>query len=87
MGPKALTSATFSTRLMNELTELFENKKMCHVTFDLNGTKLQAHTIVLAARSPVFKAMFTHETREKLLNRVDVVDIEAEVFQEVLRFV
>ena len=82
-----ISATACSTKFIERLDDLFENKKMCDITFIVDGTKLHAHKIVLAAKSPVFEAMFTHETQEKLLNRVDVVDILPEVFKEILRFV
>jgi speckle-type POZ protein len=37
-------------------------------------------------RSPVFAAMFQHPTKEELTSKVEVEDIDPDVFQEVLRY-
>lgn len=44
-------------------------------------------TFVLAARSPVFQAMFEHEMEERKHNRVDITDVDHEVLREMLRFI
>ena len=48
---------------------------------------LQAHKAILAARSPVFAAMFEHEMEERKHNRVEISDVDHEVFREMLRFI
>lgn len=39
--------------------ELRESKTLCDVTLKVQGTEVAAHKIVLAAKSPYFRAMFT----------------------------
>jgi speckle-type POZ protein len=51
------------------------------------GTEFQAHKAVLAARSPVFAAMFEHEMEERKQGRVEITDVETEVLREMLRFI
>lgn len=41
----------------------------------------------MAARSPVFAAMFEHEMEERKHNRVEISDVDHEVFREMLRFI
>ena len=57
------------------------------VTFIVDQKEFQAHKIILRARSPVFAAMFQHDMKEAALNRVNIVDIEPDIFQAVLRFI
>jgi hypothetical protein len=45
---------------------------------------LNGHKCILAARSPVFKAMFQSHTRENETGRIEITDISYEVFREVL---
>ncbi|EFX81387.1 hypothetical protein DAPPUDRAFT_34198, partial [Daphnia pulex] len=42
---------------------------------------------ILAARSPMFAAMFAHPTIENLTNSFEIQDVEPNVFQEILRFI
>ena len=53
----------------------------------MNKKEFYAHKAILAARSPVFAAMFQHDLAEKKQNRVDITDMEPEVLREMLRFI
>ncbi|GIX96512.1 speckle-type POZ protein [Caerostris extrusa] len=46
-----------------------------------------AHTVVLSARSPVFRAMFSSDMREKSNNCVDITDLEADTVCRLLLYV
>ncbi|XP_043495831.1 speckle-type POZ protein isoform X2 [Polistes fuscatus] len=74
-------------RLPDDLGLLFENQKFSDVTLTVCGREFQAHKAILAARSPVFSAMFEHEMEERKQNRVDITDVEQEVLREMLRFI
>lgn len=75
------------SRLADDLGHLYESKEMSDLTIHVNGTDLRAHKIILAARCPVFKKMFNVDMKENNLNRVEVLDVEPEVFDEMLRFI
>ena len=74
-------------RFLRQLEEVFENKPLSDVTFNIRCRKFSAHKIVLAMRSPVFGAMFRHPTKEMQSNQVEVKDVDPDVFQEILRFI
>ncbi|XP_015604186.1 speckle-type POZ protein isoform X2 [Cephus cinctus] len=74
-------------RLPDDLGLLFENQKFSDVTLTVCGREFQAHKAILAARSPVFSAMFEHEMEERKQNRVDITDVDHEVLREMLRFI
>ncbi|GBM89277.1 TD and POZ domain-containing protein 3 [Araneus ventricosus] len=44
------------------------------------------HKLVLSARSPVFKSMFTTDMREKTHNCVDIDDLDADTVRRMLKF-
>uniref|UniRef100_A0A0N8E6G2 Ring canal kelch protein n=1 Tax=Daphnia magna TaxID=35525 RepID=A0A0N8E6G2_9CRUS len=69
-----------------QLEELFKNKSLSDVKLIVGWRTLHAHKIILAARSKVFAAMFHHQTAEKLSNKVEIQDVDPDVFQEVLRY-
>ncbi|THD20824.1 Protein roadkill [Fasciola hepatica] len=46
-----------------------------------------AYKAILAARSPVFAAMFEHGLEESLANRVGITDMEPDTLAEVLRYI
>ncbi|VDM36143.1 unnamed protein product [Hydatigera taeniaeformis] len=49
--------------------------------------QFKAHKAILAARSPVFAAMFEHGMTESRANRVNITDVEPDILGEVLRFI
>ena len=55
----------------------------------INNTLLRlrrAHRAVLAARSPVFAAMFEHEMQESLEGKVHIDDVDGDVMQVICTF-
>ena len=72
---------------INTLTKLYEDKEFADVTFTVNGMEFRAHKNVLAMRSPVFQRMFTIDMIEKKTNRIDIVDMEQDVFKELLKYI
>ena len=73
--------------LLEDFVKLFENMELCDVTFNVRRQEFRAHKTILAARSPVFSAMFQHPSKEKMTGIVDVADIEPDVFNELLRYI
>ena len=51
------------------------------------GKELNAHKCILAARSPTFAAMFSHDMFEKQSNIVKITDINYDVLKEMLQFI
>jgi speckle-type POZ protein len=68
--------------------ELFATMDLSDVVFNVCGRQFTAHKIILAMKSPVFKAMFHHSSNKEVLSgQVKVEDIEPDVFQEILLFI
>ncbi|XP_022425347.1 speckle-type POZ protein-like isoform X5 [Phocoena sinus] len=74
-------------RLADDLGNLWENTRFTDCSFFVRGQEFKAHKSVLAARSPVFNAMFEHEMEESKKNRVEINDVDPEVFKEMMRFI
>ncbi|XP_044740015.1 speckle-type POZ protein-like, partial [Chrysoperla carnea] len=75
-------------RLIDDYEILFETKKFYDVILSVaDGKEFQVHKTILAARSPVFAAMFEHEMEERKLNRVNITDIDYEILHELLKFI
>ncbi|XP_030262235.1 speckle-type POZ protein isoform X3 [Sparus aurata] len=74
-------------RLAEELGDLWENSRFTDCSLCVAGQKFQAHKAILAARSPVFSAMFEHEMEESKKNRVEINDVEPDVFKEMMCFI
>ncbi|KAG1333939.1 BTB/POZ and MATH domain-containing protein 4 [Cocos nucifera] len=65
---------------------LLDKQEGSDVVFDVAGEKFHAHKLVLAARSPVFRAQFFDELDcEK--NEIVVTDMEPKVFEAMLHFI
>ncbi|XP_044360920.1 BTB/POZ and MATH domain-containing protein 3-like [Triticum aestivum] len=57
------------------------------VTFVVDQTKIQAHKLVLAMRSPVFAAQFHGEMKEKTMRSLRIDDMSASTFNAMLHFI
>jgi speckle-type POZ protein len=73
--------------LSAHLDGLFNNMQFSDVILNIRGREFPAHQNILATRSKVFAAMFQYPTKENLTNKIEIQDIEPEVFQELLRFI
>ncbi|XP_055678847.1 protein roadkill isoform X1 [Lutzomyia longipalpis] len=74
-------------KLSEDLGNLFDSERFSDVTLAVGGREFQTHKAILAARSPVFAAMFEHEMEERKQNRVAITDVDHEVLKEMLRFI
>ena len=76
-----------SGALQADLSSLLESGTLSDVTLQVEGVQLPAHKAVLAARSPVFRAMFDHDVRERRENAVKITDLKADVVREMLMYI
>ncbi|XBH94602.1 hypothetical protein VPH35_085339 [Triticum aestivum] len=73
--------------LHRHLGVLLSSKAGVNVKFQVGGETFSAHRLVLAARSPVFRAEFFGQTREGTTTEaIRVHDMEAPVFSALLTF-
>jgi speckle-type POZ protein len=87
-GQSSLTPVKVpSCHLSEDLGQLFERAPFSDVTLCVGDRQFQVHKAILAARSPVFNAMFEHEMEERKQNRVEITDVDQEVMAEMLRFI
>ncbi|CAL5007574.1 unnamed protein product [Urochloa decumbens] len=73
--------------MMGHFGKLLEEKVGSDVTFLVGGDTFEAHKIVLAVRSPVFKAQFFGPMRDPVACRVTVEDMQPAVFEALLHFI
>ncbi|XP_066352870.1 BTB/POZ and MATH domain-containing protein 1-like isoform X2 [Miscanthus floridulus] len=71
----------------NHLGKLLEEEECADVTFSVGGETFTAHKLVLAMRSPVFKAEFYGPMRERSTQLVTIEDMQPAVFRVLLQFI
>ena len=73
--------------LSSDLGALLQDTELSDITLAVGVKEFPAHRIILAARSPVFKAMFHHDMREKTESRLDIADLSADAVQGMLQWI
>ncbi|XP_014237852.1 speckle-type POZ protein B-like [Trichogramma pretiosum] len=67
---------------------IFLNENLTDVKLrTASGKEVPAHRLMLAAASPVFRAMFTHDMLENKSQSVDMIDISYDATVEMLRYI
>ena len=64
-----------------------ESGTLADFTMVVDGKEFAVHKAILGARSPVFARMFQNEMREQIESRLELTDVEVEVFGELLRYI
>jgi speckle-type POZ protein len=75
------------TELPMHLGNLLDSGESTDVTFDVDGEIFHAHKLVLAARSPIFKAELYGSMMEAMSGCVVIKDIKASIFRSMLNFI
>ncbi|KAM7340658.1 hypothetical protein ACRRTK_001273 [Alexandromys fortis] len=73
--------------LVDDLGKLWENSRFTDCCLVVAGQEFQAHKAILAARSPVFRAMFKDDTEENKKNRIEIHDLEPQAFKTMMGFI
>ncbi|KAM3209761.1 hypothetical protein ACQJBY_064060 [Aegilops geniculata] len=60
---------------------------LCDITINADDGSIRAHRAILAARSPVFRSMFSHDLREKELSTVDISDMSLDACRGFLNYI
>ncbi|GBN58366.1 Speckle-type POZ protein [Araneus ventricosus] len=75
-----------NSSVLEDIKSLYINQYLTDVEVKMETKSFQAHKIVLCARSPVFKAMFTNDMKEKNIDCIRVDDLEDDIMQQLLFF-
>ncbi|KAF7818287.1 BTB/POZ and MATH domain-containing protein 2 [Senna tora] len=86
-GPKIYSIAISPSNIGQQFGQLLESGKGSDVSFEVNGEAFVAHKLILAARSPVFRAQLFGPMRDQNTQCIKVEDIEAPVFKALLHFI
>ncbi|GAU31538.1 hypothetical protein TSUD_333140 [Trifolium subterraneum] len=81
-GPKIYSIAIPPSNIGHQFGQLLENGKGSDVSFEVDGEVFTAHKLVLAARSPVFRAQLYGPMKDHNTKCIKVEDIEAPVFKD-----
>lgn len=83
-GPKIYSIAIPSSNIGHQFGQLLETGIGNDVSFEVDGEVFTAHKLVLAARSPVFRAQLFGPMKDHNTRCIKVEDMEAPVFKVLL---
>ncbi|CAH8271569.1 unnamed protein product [Arabidopsis lyrata] len=86
-GPRYYNIPVPVSNLGQQLGNLLESGKGCDVIFQLDGETFNAHKLVLATRSPVFKAQLFGPLGDRNTKCITIEDMEAPIFKVLLHFI
>lgn len=69
-----------------QMKMLLYNSDFTDVILRVDDEEIDAHKAILAANSPVFYAMFQHDTKESEEHVIEIVDCEFDVLKELIRY-
>lgn len=85
------TLISFSGSLFNRLQDVSDNLKEIYLKakradllLKLDGGNIHAHRMILETRSPVFGAMFSHDTKEKQTGEICIEDMNKSTMESIL---
>ena len=82
-----VTTESGQQHLSQDFQKLFLDKDLADVEIICGDRSLPCHSLVLSARSPVFRAMFKADMTEKKEGKVAIQDFSFDVVQNMLHFV
>ncbi|KAI9157847.1 hypothetical protein Ddye_032156 [Dipteronia dyeriana] len=85
--PKRYSIPVTPSDMGQGLKDLLESEVGCDIAFQVGDETFKAHKLVLAARSPVFRAQFFGLVGDRNLDKVVVEDVEPSIFKAMLLFI
>lgn len=86
-GPKEYSISVPPSNIGQDLKYLLESEVCCDVVFHVGEEKFKAHKMILAARSPVFRAQFYGLIGKTDMDEVVLPDLEPSIFKAMLQFI
>ncbi|KAL3833821.1 hypothetical protein ACJIZ3_008557 [Penstemon smallii] len=83
-GPKSVAQLS---DLRQSYEQLLESSEESDVSFEVDGETFYAHKLILATRSPVFKAQFFGPLKEEITRCIKIEEMHAPVFKALLHFI
>ncbi|GIY30913.1 TD and POZ domain-containing protein 3 [Caerostris extrusa] len=75
-----------SASVLDNFKKVYSYGVQCDVDLQTGAESFPAHKVVLSARSPVFKAMFSNDMKETVTNRVDLPDLDGGTVRQLLLY-
>ena len=85
-GPKQCSVPVPPSDMGQNLKALLEAEVGCDIIFQVGDETFKAHKLILAARSPVFRAQFFGLVGDPNMDKVVVKDVEPSIFKVMLSF-
>ncbi|XP_010545078.1 PREDICTED: BTB/POZ and MATH domain-containing protein 2-like [Tarenaya hassleriana] len=86
-GPRVYYIEIPPSDICHDFGKLLESGKGTDVSFEVDGELFAAHKLILAARSPVFRAQLFGPMKDRNTHCITIEDIEAPVFKALLHFI
>ncbi|KAA3478287.1 BTB/POZ and MATH domain-containing protein 3-like isoform X1 [Gossypium australe] len=86
-GPKLSSIPVPPSDMGQNIRALLESEVGCDIMFQVGDETFKAHKLILAARSPVFKAQFFGLVGNPNLDKIVVKDFEPSIFKAMLLFI
>ena len=85
-GPNQCSIPVPPSDMGQNLKALLESEVGCDIIFQVGDETFKAHKLILAARSPVFRAQFFGFVGDPNMDKVVVKDFEPSIFKVMLHF-
>ncbi|XP_010517338.1 PREDICTED: BTB/POZ and MATH domain-containing protein 3-like isoform X2 [Camelina sativa] len=86
-GPKQYGIVLPLSNMGQGLKDLLDSEVGCDIAFQVGDETYKAHKLILAARSPVFRAQFFGPIGNNNVDRIVIEDIEPSIFKAMLSFI
>ncbi|KAL7146912.1 hypothetical protein ABFS83_06G073900 [Erythranthe nasuta] len=86
-GPKSYSVIVPPSDMGQSLKYLLDSETGCDITFQVGEESFRAHKLILAARSPVFRAQFFGLVGNPNSDKVEIEDVEPFIFKALLQFI
>ncbi|KAL6509520.1 BTB/POZ and MATH domain-containing protein 3 [Orobanche gracilis] len=86
-GPKLYSVPVPPSDMGQSLKHLLHSETGCDIIFQIGEESFKAHKLILAARSPVFRAHFFGLVGNLNSDKVELEDIEPSIFKALLQFI
>ena len=70
-----------------QLSSMFNSEELSDCVIECDGRTFRCHKLILAGRSPVFKAMFRNNMAESIGSKITVEDLSGEVMENLIGYI